>query len=706
MDRVDTAFAPLAPGENVRHTKADDWRPIMPAPVECPPPDYPTHSRHGTASSAWTYFDAAGRLLSLVCRFDRTDGGKEVLPYCYGERNGHAEWYWKAPQKPRPLYGLDRLAARPDAPVILCEGEKAADAAMGIFRDHVTVTSQGGSKAAKLADWSALAGRHVVIWPDNDEAGRTYAADAAAEMRQVGAASVRVVEIPAGWPDGWDLADALPDGIAADLRGMLDAASETPDAAGPLPLFPSLGAAEPYPVEALGGVLGPAAAAIADLVQAPVAIAAQSVLAAAALAAQAHADVRLPYGQTRPLSLYLVTVAASGDRKTTTDNEALHPVRYREHAMQEEASAENATWKIHHAAWTAEKKKIESNGKLTFDDRKARLTAIGPEPPPPLHPLLTAPDPTIEGLIKMWVNAPAALGIFTAEGGQFTGGHGMSQDNRLKTAAALSEIWDGQPIKRVRALDGVSILRGRRLSMHLLIQPEAAAGFLSDPALRDQGLLSRALVAAPESLAGGRLYRQPAVGIPPAIGKYRARLLSLLGSSWPLEADKRNELAPPALSMTGDATALWRTFFDHVETQIGKSGGCAPIRDFAAKIAEHAARIAGVITVIDEDRPRDIGADAMRGALALADWYLNEALRLHRAARTDPRLIRAQQLLDWLRGRGDGAVSVRDILRLGPGVIRTKAAADDAVSALIEHGWISEISPRPRLVRLSAEGAT
>ena len=90
-------------------------------------------------------------------------------------------------------------------------------------------------------------------------------------------------------------------------------AEATPAAAdGPLPLFPELPPAEPYPVAALGPVLGEAARAIVRKIQVPEAMAAQSVLSAASLAAQALADVMLPYGQTRPLSLFLVTVAASG----------------------------------------------------------------------------------------------------------------------------------------------------------------------------------------------------------------------------------------------------------------------------------------------------------------------------------------------------------------------------------------------------------
>ena len=96
------------------------------------------------------------------------------------------------------------------------------------------------------------------------------------------------------------------------------------------PLAPPMPAARPYPLAALGEVLSGAAESIAAKCQCSPALAAQAVLAVASLAAQRLADVRLPYGQTRPLSLYFVTIAASGDRKSTADNEALIPVRMHE----------------------------------------------------------------------------------------------------------------------------------------------------------------------------------------------------------------------------------------------------------------------------------------------------------------------------------------------------------------------------------------
>lgn len=471
-------------------------------------------------------------------------------------------------------------------------------------------------------------------------------------------------------------------------------------ASAPLPLYPSAPPSKDYPVDALGAILARAAGAIQRKVQVPMSIAAQSVLAAASLAAQAHADVKLPYGQTRPLSIYLVTVAGSGDRKSSGDNEALWPVRKREKALKERYDADLEAWSAASAAWHAERKKIEGDRQLELGDRKAALIDLGPEPGRPLYPLLTVADPTIEGLSKAWVNAPAALGIFASEGGSFVGGSGMNSDNRLKTAAALSEIWDGKAIKRVRAGDGVTILDGRRLAVHLMMQADVAAGFFCDGVLRDQGLLSRVLVAAPESMAGKRFYREPTPEDESAIYAYGARILSLLEAAWPLAEGKVNELEPRALTMDADAKAAWIDFFNSVEEGSGKGEKFADIRDFASKAAEHAARIAGVLTIVQDVDAQTIARPTMDAAVTLVDWYMAEALRLTVGSTTDTRLTRAMDLLTWMKARGTSVVGFRDILRLGPSHARMKQSADEIVSILIDHGWLTEEAGRPRRLRL------
>jgi uncharacterized protein DUF3987 len=107
----------------------------------------------------------------------------------------------------------------------------------------------------------------------------------------------------------------------------------------PRPLTRQMPPADAFPVDALGDVLGAAARAIHDLVQAPLAICSQSVLAAAALAVQAHADIELPMGHIRPVSDYFATVAETGARKSASDTEATWPIRKREQSLRETRGA-------------------------------------------------------------------------------------------------------------------------------------------------------------------------------------------------------------------------------------------------------------------------------------------------------------------------------------------------------------------------------
>lgn len=508
------------------------------------------------------------------------------------------------------------------------------------------------------------------------EIDRTWATDLLSE----GAAVYRITD------------ECGEDAILPMIRKAFEAAAESKEADGPLPLTPLLAASTPYPVDALGPVLGPAAAAIANKIQLPASIAAQSVLAAAALAAQAHADVRMPYGQSRPLSLFFLSVASSGDRKTTADGEALTPIREYERGLRENETREKQDWENRLAAWKAERSKIETDKKLTRDDRVARLDETGAAPARPLHPMLTAPEPTIEGLIKFAVDAPPSLGLFSAEGGQFVGGHGLSPDHKLKTAAALSEMWDGRPVRRVRAGDGLTTLQGRRLSLHMMLQPAAAFEFCGDATLRDQGLLSRMLLAAPDSMAGGRMFRAPTRDDNDAIEVYSDRIRALLDQPWPVKDGTRNELVPRVLGMSAAADDGWQQFHDHIERQLVPNGELRPIADLAAKAAEHAARIAGVLTIVENSAAVDISGECMGRAIALADWYVGEALRLAACSMTAPAVRSASRLLGWLQERKGHPITIRSIVRNAPPEFRNKPAAVQMVGILAGYGWLAPVA--------------
>jgi putative DNA primase/helicase len=202
--------------------------PIIPVPADAPRCAW-KHPKHGAPTALWAYRTAAGELVAYAARLDFEDNGKpakDVLPLAFCDLgDGKRGWRAAGIPEPRPLFGLDRLAARPDAPVIVVEGEKKAEAAEALFPDHVAVTSLGGCRAARKTDWAPLARRNVTIWPDHDVEGAAYAADVARIVHEVGAASVRIVCVPSAFPLKWDLADALPSGVSAnDLRALLDGA--------------------------------------------------------------------------------------------------------------------------------------------------------------------------------------------------------------------------------------------------------------------------------------------------------------------------------------------------------------------------------------------------------------------------------------------------------------------------------------------------
>lgn len=552
----------------------------------------------------------------------------------------------------------------------------------------------GGSDGgfAAFVSWSARSGKY-----DFEATAARWKHYRASPPTEIGAGSLF-----------WLAAQARPGWKRPSLAGKEKVEDEVKPQDGPIPLFPEIEAGKPYPIEALGPILAPAALAIARKVKAPHSLAAQSVLCVGALAAQTHADVMMPYGQTRPLSIDAISINDSGDRKSTVDGEAMWPIKKFERNLLEKYSVEHEQWTYQHAAWAAEKKKIESDRKLDFASRKTQLATLGPEPLKPLAPWITADDVTPEGLAKAMIHAPASLGVFATEGGTFTNGHGMAPENIRRSGGTYSLFWDGQPVKRLRSLDGTMVIPGRRVSMHLLIQSDAAADFLSNAVLRDQGLLSRILVAAGDSLAGTRFYEDPRPDDEAAIRAYGARILKILENPWPLVEGTRNELDPRKLPFSSEAKERWITYFNHVEAQCAKNGALAQVKDFAAKTCEHAARIAGILTIMEDVAAPEIGPEAMRNALTLMDHYLNEVVRLHRASRIDPALIAAQRLLEWMQERAKAEVTIgfRDLIRHGPNATRTKAAADPAIKKLIEHGWVRQVSNRPRMFAvIQPEGA-
>jgi hypothetical protein len=456
----------------------------------------------------------------------------------------------------------------------------------------------------------------------------------------------------------------------------------------PLPLRRELPPPEPYPIDALGDILAPMARALMEVVKAPDAICGQSVLAAAAVAVQPYADVHID-GRIYPLSLYCVGIAESGDRKTTADGYALYPLRqWERHAVQQyQATMQTFTDadEAYRKAREAELRKAKGRSA-----KEAAIALLGAPPTAPLEPLFLLQEPTYEGLIKLLASGRPSVGLFSSEGGRFIYGYGMSQEQQVKTAAGLSDLWDGRPVNRVRAGESTLMLYGRRVSMHLLAQPRVAMHLLGNVSLIDQGLPSRCLVAWPTSIAGTRLYKEYDLTEGAEVQAYNARMQEILARPFALAEGTANVLSPRPLMLTVSAKRRWITFHDHVERQVQRQGALYPIRGFASKLAEHALRLAGVLTLVTNLTAETIALETMEDGITLAEFYVGEALRLFEQSHDDEDLDLAEQLLAWMTPLR--VVHLAQVYQFGPSRrIRDAKSARHILSILEAHGWITRL---------------
>jgi hypothetical protein len=203
--------------QSIRHRTPDTRNAAKPCPdgALCPPKAkvYKTHAhawaaitkRRSEPDQFWEYKNRNDELVGLTLRWNLAGGEKDIRPLA----RTTGGWIIGAMPSPRPLYRLGDVlnGANVLKRVYVVEGEKAADAGHAI--GLITTTSAGGAAAAHLSDWSTLAGRDIVLLPDNDDAGRKYAAAVIAQLiRLTPLPTIRQVRLP-DLREGEDLHDFI-----------------------------------------------------------------------------------------------------------------------------------------------------------------------------------------------------------------------------------------------------------------------------------------------------------------------------------------------------------------------------------------------------------------------------------------------------------------------------------------------------------------
>lgn len=166
------------------------------------------------------YKDLNGNILYWRIRLKNPiTGDKWIRPLKWDDKNGYSLEEPKFGNK-KPLYNLDKIAAQPDHPVWIVEGEWCADA---LTKIGILALTSGSADSPLKTDWLCLSGKKIIVWPDNDKSGQRFAASINRELQALRCELWRVNIESLNLPEKGDAIDWLrlnPDATVTTIAAL------------------------------------------------------------------------------------------------------------------------------------------------------------------------------------------------------------------------------------------------------------------------------------------------------------------------------------------------------------------------------------------------------------------------------------------------------------------------------------------------------
>ncbi|MBL8448575.1 MAG: DUF3987 domain-containing protein [Dechloromonas sp.] len=461
----------------------------------------------------------------------------------------------------------------------------------------------------------------------------------------------------------------------------------------PVPLRAEIEAL-PYPLEVLPPLIRDAIAEVEQFIQAPTALIAASALSAVSATVQGLVSVERGASLRGPASLFFLTLAVSGERKSSADKYFTRAIHEWEAQQAEAAKPALAAYRAASTEWqcTEEgyKQAIKQSAKGGMPDKYVaeQLKQLELDRPlEPRIPTILRMDDTPEALGVALTRWPVAA-VLSNEAGIIFGAHGMNPESVMRNMAGLNVCWDGGHLRRDRTSTQSINVEGMRVTMGLMVQPDTLQSFLSRQGAlaRGIGFLARFLVAHPDSTQGTRFYREQTPG-EPALSAFNARAKQLLDIRAQVDAEGRLETT--YLPLSPEAKEIWIQFHDVVEEELGRGREYYDVQDVASKAADNAARLAACLHAFCDHTHSisSIGKESMEAGTKLMRWYLHEALRFCRQLAVPDSLRKAERLEEWLVMKlysGMTLVPTREVKQFAPSELRGAAGAE-AFAVLEDH---------------------
>jgi hypothetical protein len=448
----------------------------------------------------------------------------------------------------------------------------------------------------------------------------------------------------------------------------------------------------------LPGWAGAFAVALAKSTETPLELTVAMVLATCATATARRYKVRIREGYYEPMNLWLAAALPPGNRKSSVQSAAAAPLLSWERTVAKDMEPEikRITSEVKTIqARVAALRKNAANSKSVIEGEKmgkeaAELEAATPEIPRP--PQLWTSDATPErlgtilgdnGECMAWLSSEG--GVFDLLSGRYSGGI-PNLDLVLKAHSGDAERVD-------RGSRPPVFLRHPLLTIGLSPQPDVLRGLATKPGFRGRGLLGRFLYFLPPSPLGYRTLENH--GIPqPVEANYHAGVYAILDK--PSLLNDAGEATLRVIQLSPEAYAEWFAFAKHVESSMRPNASFEHATDWAGKAPGAAARLAGVMHVIEhangvpEQTP--ISLLTMQRALNLMAVISQHSLYALDLMGADPTIAAARHVWRWVESGRRKAFTVREAYQALKGSFPRVKELEAALDVLAERGYI-EIAP-------------
>lgn len=427
-------------------------------------------------------------------------------------------------------------------------------------------------------------------------------------------------------------------------------------------------------------------------VKAPIPICAISVLSAASIACSAGYRVTRFNGLSSNIALFLLAIAASGERKSTCDGLATRALKEVE-AMLREAfdkdmlafKAALATWKALRSGGAEALKRAVASGKDAHELEEQLAKIIAREPTKPVMHSILLNDATPDAIIEHLANN-AFTGLFSNDA------CAIFSARTLNNLGLLNIAWDSGTIRVNRKGQPLIIADAPPLTTSLMVQFEVLQSFLKSKGklARANGFLARFLMCHPISTQGQRFEELGDLDYSAYLDEFHRWTKSLMLKA--IDKSRHFRREKKELEFTSAAKERCRNYHNFIEENLQPIGQLADVRDAASKIGDNMARLAAIFHLSSDDYG-DISIETTDAAIAVSDYFLCEFKRLFGQAPAVPEWqADAMNLWDSIRrivGRTNEYKILRTFVRqCAPGDLRNKPLFDSALDTLVNWGWV------------------